>query len=248
MSPPLAVVGGTVIDGTGADPKRGATVSIRDGRIETVSAEGPPRDAEVIDATDRFVVPGLMDLHIHISLPMSADDPGANETPISEYTTGLSVAYGLNNARNLVLKGVTTIRDVGSHGHGILALQHLRVGPGSGPADDRLWSSDRDDRWPRRTDRRGSGQPDEVRRLARYELKAGARALKLVASGGGIDARENPRHVELTAEELRAAVEVAHARGVTTATHAHNPEAAENGSARQAPIQSSMASCWTRNR
>ena len=67
----LAVVGGTVIDGTGADPVADAVVLIRDGRITAVGPRADmsiPADAEQIDATGDYVIPGLMDANLHLFL------------------------------------------------------------------------------------------------------------------------------------------------------------------------------------
>ena len=66
-SPPLVLQGVTVIDMTGAAPRPGMTVVIRDGRIETVSSEASvPRGSRVVDARGKFLIPGLWDMHVHL--------------------------------------------------------------------------------------------------------------------------------------------------------------------------------------
>lgn len=66
-SPALVLQGVTVIDMTGAAPRTGMTVVIRDGRIEAVSSEAPvPEGARVVDARGRFLIPGLWDMHVHL--------------------------------------------------------------------------------------------------------------------------------------------------------------------------------------
>lgn len=72
---PLAIRGVTVIDATGAAPRTGATVVIREGRIEAVGPDGAvaiPVDARVVEGEGRFLVPGLWDMHAHLS---KARDP-----------------------------------------------------------------------------------------------------------------------------------------------------------------------------
>lgn len=70
-----AIVGGQVVDGTGAEPLRDA-VLLEGERIEFVGRSGArsvPRDARVVDAVGGAVLPGLMDVHVHISLSAPAD-------------------------------------------------------------------------------------------------------------------------------------------------------------------------------
>lgn len=65
---PIALVGATVIDGGGGDPLRDATIVVRDGRIEAIGPRDEvdiPRGAEEIDASGRFIIPGLIDAHGH---------------------------------------------------------------------------------------------------------------------------------------------------------------------------------------
>lgn len=65
--PPVAFTGATVIDGTGAAPKPDATVVVRDGKVACVGDCPVPADAHVIDARGRFLMPGLVDAHVHYS-------------------------------------------------------------------------------------------------------------------------------------------------------------------------------------
>jgi imidazolonepropionase-like amidohydrolase len=98
--PPIAIVGATVLDGTGRPPIKDAVVVIRDGRILSVGALGHvaiPSDARRIDAHGKWMVPGLIDMHVHIDEVLT---PGA-----------------------FVLYGVTSIRDVGSNGTTMAALR-----------------------------------------------------------------------------------------------------------------------------
>ena len=66
----LAIVGATVIDGTGAPPRPDAVVVVEDRRIVSVGGRGSvvlPDDADVIDATGKWLIPGLIDAHVHLS-------------------------------------------------------------------------------------------------------------------------------------------------------------------------------------
>ncbi|MET8458295.1 amidohydrolase family protein [Streptomyces parvulus] len=64
----LAIVGATVVDGTGSAPTK-TNVLLRDERIVSVGTQPPPVGAEVIDATGKFVIPGLMDANVHFIAP-----------------------------------------------------------------------------------------------------------------------------------------------------------------------------------
>ncbi|MDE2943138.1 MAG: amidohydrolase family protein [Gemmatimonadota bacterium] len=75
-APALAIVGATVVDGSGAEPVPDATVVVRDGRIESVgpSAEVEvPADAEVLDAAGRYLVPGLINAHGHVGATLGLE-------------------------------------------------------------------------------------------------------------------------------------------------------------------------------
>ncbi|HZU19424.1 MAG TPA: amidohydrolase family protein, partial [Candidatus Dormibacteraeota bacterium] len=73
----LALRCGTLFDGTGADPVRGVTLVIENGWIRDVVAGPPPAGAEVWDLGDRFVMPGLIDAHTHLSIvPARGDQMG----------------------------------------------------------------------------------------------------------------------------------------------------------------------------
>jgi imidazolonepropionase-like amidohydrolase len=66
----LLIHNATLIDGTGADPRPATAILVEDGRITRIapaSALKPPRDAAVIDAAGRFLLPGLTDAHVHFA-------------------------------------------------------------------------------------------------------------------------------------------------------------------------------------
>ena len=78
----LVITGATLIDGSGAEPREGTTIVVREGRITMVASDGavtPPENAAVIDAAGKHVIPGLADMHLHFSLgaplPRRPDEP-----------------------------------------------------------------------------------------------------------------------------------------------------------------------------
>jgi imidazolonepropionase-like amidohydrolase len=224
---------GSLIDGVTSEALPDAAVVVEHGLIREV---GPSRgvvirdqDTNVVDARGKTILPGFIDSHIHINIPRTAYSGESTELAITDRTSASAAVHAVHNARELVSHGITTIRDVGSHGHGIFAVKALiDAGRLPGPrivacgraiamtGGHELFLSVE-----------GDG-PDEIRKLARTELKAGATALKFMASGAGAEAAESPFDVQLTPEELAAGVQEAKARGRTTCAHAVNPAAARN--------------------
>jgi len=103
----LVVSGGTLFDGTGSEPLADATIVVRDGRVAEVTGGGVatlPAGPECIDARGKWIVPGLIDMHVH-------------------YHPGWMDALFLRH-------GVTTVRDVGSGLNSILELREHSRAPG----------------------------------------------------------------------------------------------------------------------
>ena len=94
----------TLIDGTGAAPQTGANIWIRKNQIEAIGTDlEPPRGATVIDATGKFVVPGLIDAHIHLDAPIAYQISPEEREQIIEH-----------NGNALLYNGVTTVLNVSS--------------------------------------------------------------------------------------------------------------------------------------
>lgn len=110
----LAITGATVIDGTGAPPEPGTTILIRHGRIAAMGAAGEvpvPEGAEVIDASGKYVIPGLADMHVHFS--SGGMDPR-------------TVATTDRLLRQFLYYGVTTVLNLGATGGGAADVVELR--------------------------------------------------------------------------------------------------------------------------
>ena len=118
-----AIRAGALFDGTGEGMVEEVTILVRDGRIVEVGRDVPvPGDAERIDLSGWTVLPGLIDLHTHIT----GDHEGLSRPPGLElYTTypEYPALQGAVNARTTLLAGFTTIRDLGAPGTTALALR-----------------------------------------------------------------------------------------------------------------------------
>jgi imidazolonepropionase-like amidohydrolase len=132
---PIALTGARVFDGTGAQVRDRATVVIADGRVTevTYAPDAVTHAAHVIDVTGRTVMPGLIDVHAHLSMiehSRHAPPPAKGAEPV-DGIRGHLVAATLRRALRM---GVTTIRDVGAYGDVVLhARQAMRYGAFAGP-------------------------------------------------------------------------------------------------------------------
>jgi imidazolonepropionase-like amidohydrolase len=219
----------SVIDGTGAEPLRGKVVIIEGGRIRAIEDRWSGKADIDIDGKGKSLLPGLMDMHIHLNIPASPYEANKYDVKLSNKTSATGALYSIDNSRDLIKNGVTTVREVGAHGHGIFALKELiDAGRLLGP---RIYSCGRainmtGGHGPRLSV--AADGPDEVRHQARKQMMAGAEILKFMASGAAAEAGESPYDVHLTEAEMAAGVAEARARGATTAAHAVNPQSIIN--------------------
>lgn len=109
-SPPTAIVGATVIDGNGGPALANATVLVEDGRIRAVGPKAsvaPPKGARAIDGAGRFLIPGMIDTNVHLSLYGGINE--RYETLVRYHARQEEIV--LEAAQLALLRGVTTVRD-----------------------------------------------------------------------------------------------------------------------------------------
>lgn len=205
-----------------------STVVLRGGRVEVVlpaADVGPAvRDeaaalGTLVDGRGRTLLPGLIDLHVHLVWSSGADPVATLALESPEQTLLRAVGHGLRQLE----AGVTTVRDLGSvHDLAIPLAAAVRAGWVPGPrvvASGRtiVMTGGHDPFWGLMVD-----GPDEALKAVRTQLYAGAGVIKVSATGGvyGREAGEAVDDVELLPEELRVIAEVAHRRGVKVAAHA----------------------------
>jgi imidazolonepropionase-like amidohydrolase len=214
--------GGMVVD---ADGTREADVLVEDGAITAVGegVEDAPVET-VIDATGRYVAPGLVDAHVHVMMDGRPDAESAFEEPIEAATV-----QAVRNLRDAVEAGVTTVRDLGSRGRIPFAVREaIAAGTVPGPrvlacGKNVVMTGGHGHAFGREAD-----GPDEVRKAAREQLKAGADVVKCMATGGVLTTGAKIGAPELTPDELEALVDAASAKGVPTAAHAHGEQGIKN--------------------
>jgi imidazolonepropionase-like amidohydrolase len=220
MSAIQAIRCGTLFEATGGPPVRDAVVVVRDGRIDTAgpAATTPvPPGATILDLSDRFVMPGLIDCHSHTSIvPGLGDQIGQ----ICRGPVPQALAATANLRRDLAA-GTTTMRVMGEeHFLDVDVRDAIEAGVIPGPrllvAGKGLAANNAHGRALTSFD-----GVDEVRRGARENLRRGASHVKIFVTGGVSSPGTTPTASGYTREEIRAAVEEADRVGTYAAAHAH---------------------------
>jgi imidazolonepropionase-like amidohydrolase len=194
---------------------------IADGRIEAVgpAAETVPRDRdEVIRAPGATLLPGLINLHVHLSL-------ASDNAPFVPYMDAHSdVALALRAAHNSAVAlraGITTVRDCGARGTTVLEVRDVQAHATSPPQGARILSCG----WPLTITgghmRPFGGEVDgelDARRTARRLVSAGADFIKVAGSGGGTPG-SLAEYPSFWPDELRGIVQTAHGLGRKVTVH-----------------------------
>jgi len=239
--PPLAIVGARLVDARAEEPLPGDTVLVdEDGRITDVGARPSaiPDDALVIDAEGRTVVPGLIDCHVHLW----GSHEMLHDLVRRSYSEG--VARMLRCGQAFLESGVTTARDAGGTPAGVKRV--FANGEFPGPRLQvsvmplSITGGHGDGQTPAGIDLLGDVPPvemplgiadgvDEVRRVVRRQIRAGADWIKAMATGGVYSLMDAPDAVQFTVEEMRVMVEEAEHAGLRgVMAHAENAAGIKN--------------------
>src|SRR5262245_27736180 len=214
---PLVLIGGALIDGTGAEPVKGRAVVVENGRITAVVPDAQAPRGRRVDLAGSTLLPGLINCHVHLCLGAEADPI----RPLRDEPVELTSLKAMVRAQAALAAGVTTVRDLGGHHYAELAVRRaiaegLVTGPRIVAAGKVICMTGGHGHW---TGREADG-PDDVRRAVREQLKAGADVIKLIATGGVLTAGVEPGAAQLSLAEMAAAVEEAAKAGRRTAAHA----------------------------
>lgn len=240
----IVIHAGRLIDGSGGAPRTHVSILIKDDKITGVEAGfvNIP-GAEAIDLSNATVLPGLIDAHKHIASPPRRAGRGAVIERGAR--TGLdAVLVATVPVRQILEEGFTAVRSVGAADGMDLALKHaVDAGVIAGP---RMWVSleplspagghgDPTNTLdpnlpfdPLRLARSVVTGPVEVTLAVRDHHKRGADLIKIMPSGGVMSTGDNPHLQLMTNEEIKAAIDAAHALGMKVAAHAQGKEAIDN--------------------
>ncbi|HYU43670.1 MAG TPA: amidohydrolase family protein [Vicinamibacteria bacterium] len=212
--PTLALVGGQVIDGYEGPPIHDGVVLIAGDRIVAVgprSAVTVPSGTTVIDTGGMSVLPGLMDMHVHLMLIGHADYEHWDKTCMPRFRTEIMPIA----ARQLLMAGVTTARELGAPLDDILDVKR-RIERGEIPGPRLFVSGPFIQKKPyfdyEKTFRWGVDSPDDARAKVQRLVDAGVDVIKLIDQD------------QLTDEEVAAVVDTAHRGGKPVVAHAHRED------------------------
>jgi len=213
----------TVFDGARVRRRQG--VLVHGDRIAWMGAHAraprEARSARSVDGSGRTLTPGLIDCHVHLNFDGGPDFAGE----AAQMELALASIKATANARKHLAAGVTTVRDLGGLGTCELAGAIERgVVPGprvvaAGRALTVTGGHGHNVAFAREVD-----GADAVRRAVREEIKAGAKAIKVVATGGVLTPGIGATFTAFTPEEIGAAVDEAHSWGRGVAAHAIGSE------------------------
>ena len=229
---------GTLLAVPGEAPSTRQSIIVRSGKIVEIR-EGYTRAADIqaagevriIDLSDRFVMPGFIDLHVHLSGQAGTGSP-LDSVRMTDADIALTAQM---YARRTLLGGFTTVRDLGSRGTAIFALRDaIRAGKIAGPKIIAAGESI--------TPTGGHGDvhgfrqevldvlpstgvcdgADDCRADVRLQLKRGADVIKVTATGGVLSETATGTGQQFTDEELQVIADTAHALGRKVTAHAHD--------------------------
>jgi imidazolonepropionase-like amidohydrolase len=228
-----------LIDGTGNAPLANAVIVITDDQITAVGTEDNvrlPAGAKVIDLGDATLLPGFIDAHTHL-IGRVLGDPENDDSAVKDYES-FGAILGVIHARDTLMAGFTTIRNVGASGRfDDMALRKAInegwvPGPRMQTAGHALGITgghcDTNGYRPGLLD--GSIEngiangPEEIRAAVRYQIKYGADVIKTCATGGVLSEGDAVGATQYSYEELKALVEEANKLDRKVAAHAHGTE------------------------
>lgn len=217
----------------GKEPSTNMTVIVEDGRITGVQKGFvAAQDATVIDLSDKFVLPGLMDMHVHLQGQLGPD----NDRDALKMSDQLMQMRSIHHAMNTLEAGFTTVRDVGSSSQEMYAMRDAinngwidgpriiaagGVGITGGHADISGVSPDLMEMM---TSPNVCDGPYDCRRATRNVIKYGADLIKITSTGGVMTERATGTGQQMEMDELREVVRAAERMGRKVASHAHEED------------------------
>jgi imidazolonepropionase-like amidohydrolase len=229
---PVYIKAGSLFDSRSGKVSRNAVIVVEDEKITSVGGSDTPipDDAEIIDLSSSFVLPGVMDMHTHVIGNLDKYFFASYFQSPHRATIG-----GVVNAEKTLMAGFTTIRNVGAGDYADVALRNaindgeipgprMAVsGPGLGITGGHCDKNNLNSSFEERSDGVADG-PWEVRAQVRKNVKYGIDLTKFCATGGVFSKGTKVGMTQYTLEEMQAIVDESHTHDRKVAAHAHGTE------------------------
>jgi imidazolonepropionase-like amidohydrolase len=226
---------GELLVTAGKAPLKKQTLVITDGKITAVKsgfvdASKFAKDAKLIDLSSSFVMPGLMDMHVHLQGELGPNND-SEMVNLSDADNLMKSAYF---AKKTLMAGFTTVRDLGSSAEQIFALRDgvkrgwilgptivaagtsVAVTGGHGDVDGMA-----PDLMELHTAKTVCDGPYDCRRATRRAIKFGADVIKITSTGGVLSDTDTGTGQQMADDEIREVIDTAHSLGRKVASHAH---------------------------
>jgi imidazolonepropionase-like amidohydrolase len=235
-APAVYVHAGALLDRPGQAPRGASTIIVREGRVEAVrdGLVAPEGGARLLDLSKQFVLPGLIDMHVHI---FNDDDKMRARLEQNNRDIEDNLLIGVGNARRTLEAGFTTVRDLGSDVRSVTALRDaifsgavpgptiVAAGRGmsiTGGHGDGSNNTNRDiTQIVRERSTNNCNGADECRRAVREQISQGADVIKFAATGGVNSNIAGGLNQQMFVDEMKAIIDTAHMFGRKVAAHAH---------------------------
>jgi len=229
---------GNLLTDASASPSGPATIIVRDGRIAEIRRDAEPAsdtDATIIDLSTKTVMPGLIDLHVHLT-----GDPGGDFWKATTEPAEWGVVVGAKNALVTARAGFTTVREAGSSQYSAFSLRRgtadgiipgpriIAAGPAlaivGGHGDVSGFNEEINELLTSGYSCTGAIEcAEKVRKASR----AGSDIIKITATGGVLSQQGRGLDAQFTSEEMQSIADTAHSLGLKVMAHAHGARGIE---------------------
>ena len=227
---------GNLLDTNNGEISKAVTIRIAGNKISEVTKgyATPKKDDEVVNLKQSFVLPGFMDMHVHLAQEYV---PKAERQ--SKIEPEYRALFAANAARKTLMAGFTSVRNLGDGGMETISLreaikQGLAIGPRiftsgktiatTGGHGDPTNGMPKDNYAPPTPEEGVIDSPEEAIKAVRQRYKDGTDGIKITATGGVLSVAKSGENPQFTDAELVAIVTTANDYGLWTAAHAHGKE------------------------
>ena len=227
---------GRLLDQPGKAPRGPSTIIVTDGKVTDIrdGSVPAPAGAKVVELGDKFVLPGLTDLHVHL---FSDGDPMKARLDATTRDREDAAFLSAEHARETLEAGFTTVRDLGGPPRGIRALRDATsrgaiegptivnagemISVSGGHGDNNGLNEESFDAFHPHDYNNVCNGADDCRRAVREQIRLGAQVIKFAATGGVLSNVAGGLGQQMTSEEMKAVIDTARGFGRKVAAHSH---------------------------